>query len=314
MNLIRYTANDAEKWNAFVANSKNGTFLFDRTFMDYHSDRFTDCSFMFYDEGKLLAVMPANIREETHTLYSHQGLTYGGLIMLPSIPLTKVLECFTLLIEYCKNTLGLKKIIYKPTPYIYSNYPSDEPLYALFRHGAILTGRGISQCIHLENRIKVSELRRRGVKKATTGNYVVKETDDYNTFWNVLNDVLSTYHSTKPVHSATEMELLAKRFPQRAKLFGTFSPDGTMLAGAWVFDCDNVVHTQYLASSDKGKQTGALDMLIMHIIDLYSPSKQYLDFGISTEDGGAILNEGLTFQKEGFGGRGVCYDCWELNI
>ena len=38
------------------------------------------------------------------------------------------------------------------------------------------------------------------------------------------------------------------------------------------------------------------------------------DFGISTEQGGRYLNEGLIFQKEGFGARTVVYDTYELNI
>ena len=40
----------------------------------------------------------------------------------------------------------------------------------------------------------------------------------------------------------------------------------------------------------------------------------YIDFGTSTEQGGTYLNEGLIKQKEGFGGRAVVYDTYELNI
>ena len=52
----------------------------------------------------------------------------------------------------------------------------------------------------------------------------------------------------------------------------------------------------------------------MSLIEKYAGTKEYIDFGISTEQGGNILNEGLAFQKEGFGGRGVCYDCWQINL
>ena len=40
----------------------------------------------------------------------------------------------------------------------------------------------------------------------------------------------------------------------------------------------------------------------------------YFDFGKSTEDGGTILNQQLIHQKEGFGGRGICYDTYKWNI
>ena len=43
-------------------------------------------------------------------------------------------------------------------------------------------------------------------------------------------------------------------------------------------------------------------------------NKRFLDFGISTEDDGHYLNTSLIFQKEGFGGRGVCYDKYEWNL
>ena len=46
--IVRYTAEKADEWNAFVAESKNGTFLFNRGYMDYHADRFVDHSLMFY--------------------------------------------------------------------------------------------------------------------------------------------------------------------------------------------------------------------------------------------------------------------------
>ena len=64
--IKRYTAADADEWNAFVAASKNGTFLFDRRYMDYHSDRFEDHSLMFYLEGHLLAVLPGHIKDDTY--------------------------------------------------------------------------------------------------------------------------------------------------------------------------------------------------------------------------------------------------------
>ena len=37
--IKRYTADDEAAWNDFVAHSKQGTFLFDRRYMDYHQDR-----------------------------------------------------------------------------------------------------------------------------------------------------------------------------------------------------------------------------------------------------------------------------------
>ena len=40
--VARYDKSQETEWNSFVGRSKNGTFLFNRGFMDYHADRFTD--------------------------------------------------------------------------------------------------------------------------------------------------------------------------------------------------------------------------------------------------------------------------------
>ena len=50
--------------------------------MEYHSDRFKDYSLLFYRDGQLVGLLPANIRNDT--LFSHEGLTFGGVIACPN--------------------------------------------------------------------------------------------------------------------------------------------------------------------------------------------------------------------------------------
>ena len=47
--------------------------------MEYHQDRFEDASCLVINGKKLVAVFPANINEGA--VYSHQGLSYGGLVI-----------------------------------------------------------------------------------------------------------------------------------------------------------------------------------------------------------------------------------------
>lgn len=312
MTLRRYTADSLAEWNTLVEESKNGTFLLNRHFMDYHSDRFADCSLMFYEGKKLMAVLPANYDEKSRTVFSHQGLTYGGLIMNRKISSKSALECFSLMLQWMNDELGAERFIYKAIPYIYNKYPDEEDLYALFRNNATLLSRGLSSCIDIQNRLPVTESRKSGLRKAT--DITVRETSDIDSFWQILDDVLTNCHNTHPVHSAAEIRLLMERFPECIKLFAAFDHEGKMLAGSWVFDLGDTIHTQYLCSSLEGKSSGALDKLIHSLITEHYSDRKYLDFGISTEEGGRILNEGLIFQKEGFGGRGICYDIWEVRI
>ncbi|MBQ5839043.1 MAG: hypothetical protein IIW42_03305 [Bacteroidaceae bacterium] len=82
MKILPYSVNKKEVWNAFVEESKQGTFLLDRNFMDYHADRFFDCSVLVYSDDiddvnidsadNLIALFPANWVQEEKTVYSHQ--------------------------------------------------------------------------------------------------------------------------------------------------------------------------------------------------------------------------------------------------
>ena len=311
MEIRRYRREDKELWNSFVSKARNATFLFDRNYMDYHADRFDDNSFMFYHKGKLKAVLPANVAGDT--LYSHQGLTYGGLLLDKKATVEDVLECFDSLNSWLREN-GISKVVYKALPWIYQQYPSEEDLYALtWKCKAQLISRNIASTIVIDNKLKFAESRKSGIRKALSLNIEVGESNDVDGFWHVLEDNLGNRYNAKPVHTANEMKLLMSRFPNNIKLY-VAKMNGEIVGGTLIYVTPQVVHTQYISASVEGKKHGALDLLFDYIINKVYANCRYFDFGKSTEQGGAYLNESLIFQKEGFGGRGVCYDWyqWEL--
>lgn len=311
MEIRRYRREDKELWNSFVNKARNATFLFDRNYMDYHADRFDDNSFMFYHKGKLKAVLPANVAGDT--LYSHQGLTYGGLLLDKKATVEDVLECFDSLNSWLREN-GISKVVYKALPWIYQQYPSEEDLYALtWKCKAQLISRDISSSIVIDNKLKFAESRKSGIRKALSLNIEVGESNDVDGFWHILEDNLGNRYNAKPVHTASEMKLLMSRFPNNIKLY-VAKMNGEIVGGTLIYVTPQVVHTQYISASVEGKKHGALDLLFDYIINKVYANCRYFDFGKSTEQGGAYLNEPLIFQKEGFGGRGVCYDWyqWEL--
>lgn len=311
MEIRRYRREDKELWNSFVNKARNATFLFDRNYMDYHADRFDDNSFMFYHKGKLKAVLPANVAGDT--LYSHQGLTYGGLLLDKKATVEDVLECFDSLNFWLREN-GISKVVYKTLPWIYQQYPSEEDLYALtWKCKAQLISRDISSSIVIDNKLKFAESRKSGIRKALSLNIEVGESNDVDGFWHVLEDNLGNRYNAKPVHTANEMKLLMSRFPNNIRLY-VAKMNGEIVGGTLIYVTPQVVHTQYISASVEGKKHGALDLLFDYIINKVYANCRYFDFGKSTEQGGAYLNEPLIFQKEGFGGRGVCYDWyqWEL--
>lgn len=303
-----YRAEDRQVWDGFVDLSKNGTFMLKRGYVEYHADRFEDASLMVYDNEVLVAVLPAS--RHGNELRSHGGLTYGGLVVGRDMTVAKEVEVFRTIQSYLAQN-GLARLVYKRVPAIYYSYPSDEDLYALFRIDAQLVRRDIAQTIDLADPIPFSSIRKRMVKRATKNALIVRETKDFDGYIALLTEVLSTHHGTRPPHTGAELRLLASRFPEVIKLFCCYRED-QMLAGVLIFDTPQVVHAQYIANSEDGRELGALDLVMEYLINTYSRGKRYFDFGISTEEGGRILNEGLAAQKEMFGGRGVAYDFYEI--
>lgn len=306
--ICRYTPEKQTEWDAFIAKSKNGTFLMYRGYMDYHSDRFADCSLMFYQKGKLYAVLPANLNGDT--LFSHQGLTYGGVVMDGKCTAADILHLMEEMNGWLQ-ALGVKKVVYKPVPHIYSSMPAEEDLYAIFRCGGNLVARGISTCIEIPAHRKWRQNRRTALHKSETEGITVAVSDDLASFWRILDTNLVHTHGIHPVHALDEMSKLKGSFPHNIVLWGAKNAQGEMVAGILVYLTTHVIHSQYIAATPEGKASGAVDA-IMH--EILKQNYRYFDFGISTEKGGQYLNEKLIFQKEGFGGRGICYDTYEYTL
>lgn len=312
MQVVRYTIDKQQEWDAFVRASRNGTFLFERGYMDYHAHRFTDCSLMFYREGRLVALLPANWVEGERTVYSHQGLTYGGLVIGDELTSVRVMDVFAAMLDWMHTRLGAVRMIYKTIPYIYNRCPSEEDLYALFRHDAVLHTRAISSVVDMAHCIPMRKGRKSSIRQARTMGLFVGESSDLAAFWQILGQVLRESHGATPVHSLEEMQLLQSRYPENIRLFAAFTPDGRMIAGTLIYEMPQLVHSQYIASSSEGKEKGAVDILYDWLINERYTGKRYLDFGTSVEQGGRVLNEGLVRQKEAFGARGVVYDSYEV--
>lgn len=315
MMIRRYTPSDAKAWDAFVDASANGTFLHRREYMDYHADRFADCSLMaFNGKGVLVAVLPACV--EGDTLYSHSGLTYGGWLNSPRhFDASQSGELWTDFIEWMRDE-GIARLVYKPVPHIYCRYPADDHLYWLWRHGASESACQLSTAIPLHAPSLVRYNVRREVDRALQSGVTVSRVDDPSLFWPILENRLASRHDVRPTHTLAEMQLLMERFPDEILLYMAFSPDGKPLAGVVLYVTPTCVHTQYMATTTEGQRASALGCIIQRICQEYGSDSQsrVLDFGTSCEEGGAVLNVGLYSQKYGLGGRPVVYPTFTLTI
>ena len=310
--IVRYTPDKAGEWNQFVAKSKNGTFLFDRNYMDYHADRFRDHSLMFYNGRKLHSLLPAHVVDDT--LFSHFGLTYGGLVMTFDTTIMDVVEIFSMLNAYLKEN-GIKKVVYRPVPWIYHRHPSEEDLYAIFwKNRARLLTRNIGTTIFMQQHEIWRKDHRRRLKQAKERGVTVVRDGSIAEFWHVLESNLRQRFNATPVHTLDEMLSLKSKFPDNIIQYNAYL-DGEIIGGILFYVMPQVIHGHYSSTNEIGKQNGAMEAIYERVMYKDYAQMPYLDFGSSTEQQGSVINEGLIAHKEGYGGRAICYDTyeWEVN-
>ncbi len=311
MTVEPYQPHLKPEWDMVVEQSRNGTFLHRRDYMDYHADRFEDMSLIARDDsGRIIAVMPAHRCGDTIT--SHGGLTYGGWLMTPRADMIAMTEVWKLMTALLAD-MGIARLIYRPVPHIYHKYPAEEDLYALWRAGGRLERTLVSSVIDLLEPLSFDMSARQSVRKAMRSGVTVRESDDWAGFWQVLEERLATAHGARPVHSLDEILLLRSRFPENIRLF-TAEYEGEIVAGSVVYYTDKVAHSQYTGSTEAGRRLRSLPLLYRHIIDTMPEGIRYFDLGTSNEDAGRYLNEGLIRQKASYGARAVAFNSYCIDI
>lgn len=309
-----YSSSHLELWEQFVASAINGNFLNSRKFLSYHRDRFADKSLLVYKDGKLTGVLASAVSlDDSLRVVSHPGVTYGGLIHQGKLRGQKNLEALSVIARYY-NEQGFQKFTYKSFPMIYSKIPAQDDLYSLFRMGARRTVCNLSCSIDLNRPWESSERRQRSLKKALKSVVVLQDMSDLKAFWQILEENLSREHGAKPVHSFSEIEELIKLFPENLRIL-TAQISGSVVAGVLLFVTNQVWHCQYIAANTQGYEVSALDAVFNEGFKAaQNQGARFFDFGTSNTDGGKILNDGLYQFKAEFGGGGVAYEVYELDL
>ncbi len=305
-----YQKDDFEKWNTFVKSAKNATFLFHRNFIEYHNNRFSDFSLLIFQEEKLISVLPAN--RVDNCIYSHQGLTYGGLILDDKITLPKVILIFKQIQKFLSSnkidTLFLKQI-----PSIYCETFSDEINYCMFVLKAKNYRVDTLSVLDLSKPLVFSKDRKSGISKGSDCYLEVIEETKFDAFWNqILIPNLSLKHEVTPVHSLEEITNLKSNFPENIRQFNVYQDD-KIVAGTTIFETKFVAHSQYISGNPAKNVNGSLDFLHHHLITNVFKDKPFFDFGISNENSGLNINSGLLYWKESFGAKTVIQNFYEIS-
>jgi len=316
LTIKKYTSTDKQIWDNFLSVSKNATFLFRRDFIEYHGERFLDHSVLIFNsKKKILALFPAC--QKNKTIYSHSGLSYGGIIFHQDIRFHETKAIFQILLDYFQLQ-GFQKIIYKQLPYFYQQYPNYEEDIILYQLKAQLIRKDIGAIIDLQSSRPATFLRGRSreldLQKAQNYGLEIIQSNELSFFWeNILTPNLRIRHQIYPTHSLKEINHLAHLFPENISFF-TVQKNQEVLAGTLIFQTNEVAHAQYIASSKLGKKHGALTLLFQHLVQNEYSYFKFFSFGVSTENQGKNLNQGLHTWKESFGARAVPHNIYQILI
>lgn len=315
--VTRYDPAQAGLWDAFVAGTQAGTMMHSRRFLAYHGDRFEDESLCLWsDPGvRLRAVLPlARAPGDGETVVSHPGSTFGGLLEDRIDPAERAVLLSTLAGLLLDR--GYRRLVYKPAPAVFGAQFDESDLRLLLRAGTVRRS-DLWNFIRLDHPHAMAAKRRSSARACRRRGVIVRPAagdHEWQAFHALLAANLAQRHGTTPVHSLDEMLSLRGRIAGENELWLALDPDGTILAGTWCFAYTAAtLHTQYIASTAQGRDLGAVDGLLAHLIDdAAARGLRVLSFGINTLGDGFAINGGLLKQKLRFG-SGVAV-CWQFDV
>ena len=281
--------------------------------MEYHNDRFHDCSLLVFKNNSLKALLPANRVGEM--LYSHQGLTFGGLLLQPNVNFEQVNEILKAIIDFLIQN-GIRQFYVKTLPTFYSKSATNELTYLFQNRGARLISTNMVFAIDYANPLSIHKTKLKHYRRNKEVGFIIKENNGFSLFWNeVLQPRLRSKFDTKPVHTLKEMELLKNRFPENIRQFDIFL-DNKILAGITIFENELVVKSQYGATTKEGEKLRALDYLFIHLIEHYQEKgKRFFSMGTVMDNSFDIgYNAGLLKQKEELGCDLYLQEIYSLKI
>jgi hypothetical protein len=279
--------------------------------MEYHNDRFEDFSLMVFKSKNLVAVLPSNVYNGE--LYSHQGLTFGGLLIQNKTTVNQVSEVYNVIRIFLK-THDIKFLNIKEIPEIYYKSPAFESGFVLSRI-ASLEKREMVLAIDYTQPFTIHKTKLKHFEKGKNSDFKIHENTDFKLFWDdVLEPRLKFKFGSKPVHSVTEIQNLNKLFPNNIKQYSIYK-DGQVLAGITIFENEQIVKSQYGATTKEGEQYRALDYLFLHLIYKYKMlGKRFFSMGTVAGQDSLAISNGLLKQKQELGCQVYLQDFFKLAV
>ena len=306
MKIIKFENNKHKSiWDQFVLESNNGTIFHLRKFLSYHIDRnFNDCSLMFYEKEKIVAVFTGAIINEN--LISHPGASFGGFVY-NDVTFKNFNIIINLLIEFCDKH-KLKKIKIIPPPFIYYKNYNEAMEYCLYSNNFYVEENYISSFVELFDDIEKNiHVRKRRYIKKNEHQLEIKQTKNLDEFYPILIKNKQR-HNTKPTHSLAELKSLTEKFPNDIVLLLSYYKHKA-IGGSLIFKTNqsscilfyNMIDYEY-----KDFQVASVQ-IYKSILWAKLEGLKYFDIGVSQlyDNNRIIPHESLISFKEKFGAKAM---------
>lgn len=326
LRIERYEAKYETKWDQFVEESSiNGSFLQEWKFLNYHGkDKFEDCSVMFFDKEKLVAVCPACVVWEgkKKIFSSHSGSTYGGILVGKELLRIDKIKCLYEVFEEYLRKQGFHKCVLKMTMGLLCEYP-QEVIRFFMGYSGYKEIKELNIYIDYDKYDKeilnnFSKMKKRNVRKCLEEGMELRKLqseEEIRLFHEILSRNLLKYNTT-PVHNVDELMDLRERLGKNIEFYGAYE-DGKLLAGTMVFIFEKAqcAHTQYLAADPEYSNLNPMAFIYYKMAEQYSRKGfRYLSWGTATEHGGETINWSLANSKEEFGSLHMINSIFEKDI
>jgi predicted N-acyltransferase len=318
--LHRYINQNESRWDQFVSSGNNGTLFHLRKFLNYHpKDRFQDHSILIEKKQNLFSVLPAAelIVDGKRILVSHPGSTVGSFVVPENLSIADAMSMSEALVTYVKeNNFSGIRITLPPT--LYQRRLSNYMDFSFFKQGFTYSKRDVTSILFLEdsldkNLAKFKSSHLRAVRNAQEKGVNVCQSNDFDSFYHILEQNLNIRHGVSPTHTLAELKNIHALFPDRVNLFAAFVKD-VMVAGVVNFVVnDHVVLAFYISHDEAYQEFRAVNLLFYSIFDwAIQQGFRIYDFGTFTVN--EEPNMGLGRFKENFGASGIFRDTIELKL
>lgn len=319
MKVVSYTNNMKSMWDNFIEKESRNGFIFHKMhFLEYHKNRFQDCSLLFLDEKEnIIALFPAALKN--NNIISHPGSSYGGLVLKKYIKLSEIFEIVELMKNFYNNNFGNINIEIILSESFNLEYGAEDVAFVLWQLGFNLKSKEISTVIDINKfRLRLG-LRRTTKQYLCSKSYLrlgityekVIEKSDILGCYKLIEQNLASKYKKKPTHTMEELFELIDRFPQDIDVFAAKRDDEVISTYIMFRLNDFIVHTFYIAKSLEKENVVDIGLVDFMTNFYFEKGFNFLNFGISSRD--KVVKWGIHTYKEQFSKFFVTRDKWILN-